>query len=183
MKGVVFTEFLEMVEEKFSPDVADAIIQRSDLTSGGAYTTLGTYDHREMLSLATNLAAETGATKEELIRVFGEHLFTRFLSAYPHLFEGIDSALEFLRRVEDYIHVEVRKLYPDAELPTFQCWMASPAQLCMTYRSRRPFAALAEGLIRGCVEHFGERIDLEITDLSEGAGTAARFVLTKKDPP
>ncbi len=180
---MVFTEFLEMVEEKYSPAVADSVIERSELPSGGAYTTLGIYDHKEMLQLVTHLAAETGSSKQELMRAFGEHLFTRFLDTYPQLFAGIDSALDFLRRVEDYIHVEVRKLYPDAELPSFQCWMVNSAQLSMTYRSKRPFAALAEGLIRGCIDHFDEHVDLEITDLSDGDGTAARFMLTRQDPP
>lgn len=29
-------------------------------------------------------------------------------------------AFQFLKNIENYIHVEVRKLYPDAELPTFE---------------------------------------------------------------
>jgi len=31
MKGVVFTEFLEMVEEKFSPDMAERVIENAKL--------------------------------------------------------------------------------------------------------------------------------------------------------
>ena len=38
MKGVVFTEFLEMVEDIFSPDIADQIVEEADLPSGGVYT-------------------------------------------------------------------------------------------------------------------------------------------------
>ena len=49
----------------------------------------------------------------------------------------------------------------------------------MTYRSNRPFATLAEGLIRGCIGHYGDPIDMQMEDLSSGEGTAARFVLTK----
>ena len=56
-----------------------------------------------------------------------------------------------------------------------------PDRLVVTYRSTRPFAALAEGLIRGCVAHYGEPIEVETEDLSDGAGTAARFVLTKRE--
>ena len=37
MKGIVFTEFLEMVEDKFSFDVVDTIIEQSELESGGVY--------------------------------------------------------------------------------------------------------------------------------------------------
>ncbi len=42
MKGTVFTEFLEMVENILSPELADLIIEQSDLHSEGAYTSLGT---------------------------------------------------------------------------------------------------------------------------------------------
>ena len=35
MKGIVFTEFLEMVEDKFSPELADRIIEGAELPSGG----------------------------------------------------------------------------------------------------------------------------------------------------
>ena len=45
MKGIVFTEFLEMVEDKFSADMVDDIIDDCDLASGGAYTAVGTYPH------------------------------------------------------------------------------------------------------------------------------------------
>ena len=34
-----------------SSDIADKIIVESDLPSGGAYTTVGTYDHEELLTL------------------------------------------------------------------------------------------------------------------------------------
>ncbi len=115
----------------------------------------------------------------ELVQTFGRYLFGRFHSAHPAFFDGLTSAFDFLGKVEDYIHVEVRKLYPDAELPALECEAPDPNTLRMTYRSKRPFSALAEGLIRGCVEHYKETIDIKVEDLSDGAGTAARFVLTR----
>jgi hypothetical protein len=180
MKGMVFTEFLEMVEEKFSPDMAERIIEAGELESGGAYTTVGTYDHQEMIALVTCLSRETGIPASQLIRTFGEHLFERFHHLFPNYFEGVPSAFDFLRHVDDYVHIEVRKLYPEAELPTFACETPRSDQLSMTYRSTRPFAALAEGLIQGCIAHYGEPIEVGVEDLSDGAGTAARFLLTRK---
>ncbi|MNY76012.1 hypothetical protein D3C86_2154630 [compost metagenome] len=51
----------------------------------------------------------------------------------------------------------------------------------MKYRSARPFADLAEGLIAGCINHYGEKIDVTREDLSDSAGTAAWFTLTKQE--
>jgi hypothetical protein len=110
-------------------------------------------------------------------------LFNRFYVMFPAYFENIPSSFHFMNRIEDYIHVEVRKLYPEAELPSFVCDNSEPGCLRLTYQSTRPFASLAEGLIRGCVAHYGEAADIEVEDLSGGAGTAARFVITRRDAP
>ncbi len=182
MKGIVFTEFLEMVESRFSPELADSIIESANLPSGGAYTTVGTYDHNEMLELVSCLSKETGTSTAELTRSFGAHLFKRFSVLFPKYFDGVDSSFRFLELIESYIHVEVRKLYPEAELPSFECDTSEPGCLRLTYHSTRPFAALAEGLIRGCLDHYGETADIEVDDLSNGAGTAARFLITRRGP-
>ena len=181
MKGVVFTEFLEMVEDRFSPEMADRIIERADPASGGVYTAVGTYDHGEMIRLVSCLSEETGIPAADLVRAFGMHLFGRFHTLFPKYFEGVASSFDFLQRIDQYIHVEVRKLYPDAELPSFDCDTSEPGCLRITYRSSRPFAALADGLIRGCVAHYREAVDIAMEDLSDGTGTAARFSLTKRD--
>ncbi len=36
MKGIVFTEFIELVEQTFSEDMVDDILEDCDLDSGGA---------------------------------------------------------------------------------------------------------------------------------------------------
>ena len=46
MKGLVFTEFLELVDEQFSFETCEQIIEMSDLPSGGIYTSVGTTSHR-----------------------------------------------------------------------------------------------------------------------------------------
>ena len=42
MKGIIFTEFMQMVEDRFSIEVAEEIIDAATLPSGGSYTSLGT---------------------------------------------------------------------------------------------------------------------------------------------
>jgi heme-NO-binding protein len=180
MKGMVFTEFLEMVEETFSADVVDQIIEASALSSHGVYTAVGSYDHAELLQLVTHLSEITGMAVPDLIRAFGKHLFGRFVQGYPHFFEGVDSVFTFLPQVENYIHIEVKKLYPDAELPSFACDASHPGQLVMTYKSSRPFAELAEGLILACIAHYGEDIALTSEDLSGAQRTHVCFTLTQR---
>ncbi|MEC0227984.1 heme NO-binding domain-containing protein [Paenibacillus alba] len=177
MKGMVFTAFLEMVESKFSLKIADDIIEASALPSGGSYTTVGTYDHNEIIKLVIELSGRTNIPVADLVRTFGEYLFSQLLDMHPYFMEQNSSVFEFLQKVDSYIHVEVRKLYPDAELPAFQYDASIPGTLMMTYQSSRPFADLAEGLIIGCIAHYGEKIDIQRENLSDGS--SARFVLTQ----
>ena len=179
MKGIVFTEFLDLVETKFGAETLEQIIESSHLLTKGAYTTVGTYDHRELVSLVMQLSKSTGISPDVLIRTFGEHLFGRFVSGFPQFFEGVTSAFEFLSKIDGHIHVEVRKLYPDAELPQFQFRQLEPRQAEMIYSSSRHFADLAHGLIAGCASHYRESIQIQRQDLPAASGSAVRFLLTR----
>lgn len=179
MKGIVFTEFLEMVEQRFSADLADDIIEAANLPSGGVYTAVGTYPHQEIVALVQALSARSGIAIPELLRGFGQHLFGRFVVAYPGFFSASHDALSFLAGIEDIIHAEVRKLYPDAELPQFEVESHTPRQLVLRYRSGRHFEDLAEGLIEGCITHFGEDITVERAQVDAGADRSERFTLTR----
>lgn len=179
MKGIVFTEFIEMVEDKFSYDVADEIIENADLESGGVYTSVGSYDHHEIVQLVSNLSTSTDIAIPTLIHSYGFHLFGRFVEMYPHFFENVNGSLEFLAGVHDYIHVEVKKLYQDAELPTFLYEDVTQDSMVMIYQSSRPFADLAEGLIHGCIQHFNDNISVTREDLPGIPNTNARFTLQR----
>lgn len=180
MKGIVFTEFLEMVDQRFGEVVAERIIEESALPSGGAYTAVGTYDHSELVQLVGRLSAITQMPIPELLRGYGKHLFSRFVERYPHFFAGVTSCFGFLEGIEGYIHVEVRKLYPDAELPTIESRRVNDDRLDLTYRSSRPFGDFAEGLILGCIAHFRENISVAKQDASGGGKTCVRFTLTRR---
>lgn len=179
MKGVVFTEFLEMVESRFSADMVDDIIDDADLPSGGAYTAVGTYPHDEMVALVVALSQRSGAAVRDLLLAFGEHLFGRFVVGYPAFFSGTSDAFTFLAGIEDIIHSEVRKLYPDAELPRFDVERHTDRELVLLYQSGRHFEDLAEGLMRGCIAHFGGGIAISRTGVGEGDARSERFVLTR----
>ena len=169
MLGVVFSEFLEMVEERFSLDMVDEILESSGIASGGSYTAVGNYDHRELLKLVEALSEKTGIAVGDLVAAYGRHLFGHFVDRYPSFFAGVDSSIDFLETIENHIHVEVKKLYPEAELPTFEYRRLDDGSFVMVYRSRRPFADLAQGLIEGCIEYYNDPYKVERTVLEDGA--------------
>lgn len=177
MKGMVFTEFVELVEDKFSPDLADQIIDECDLPSGGAYTSVGAYDHQEIIELVSRLSAVTSVPVRDLIITFGKHLMGKFSQQFPELFNSSD-LFDFLEGVHGHIHVEVKKLYPDAELPDIATERRDNT-LILKYNSNRPFADLAFGLISGAIDYFGEQIILTRSSDAEELNTEETFTLQR----
>lgn len=180
MKGIVFSELVEMVESRFGLEVADAMLDPDGLASGGVYVATGTYGHDEIVVLLTRLSATTGLTIPQLLHSYGEHLFPRFRAMFPAFFEAPRDAFTFLASVNDIVHAEVRKLYADAELPEFGCDLLDARSMRLVYRSSRGLADLAEGLIAGCCRSFGEDVAIARTDHSGGALTHVVFELTRR---
>jgi hypothetical protein len=168
MKGLIFTEFLGLVEEKWDANMVDDIIDACDLPSGGAYTAVGTYDHQEIVALVVELSKRSGVEVPDLLRVYGQHLFGKLAKSYPQFVGKAGSVLDFLEGVENYIHVEVRKLYPDAELPSFETKRHEPHVLEMIYRSSRHLDDVCHGLIEGCMEYFNNEGSVEREPIEDG---------------
>lgn len=178
MKGFLFTEFIDFAEAQFGADAARQMLAGGGLASGGSYRASENYDHGELIELATRLAALSGRERSEIVRRFGEALFRQFTELYPVFFAEVDSALGFMASINTYVHGELMHLYPDAQFPVFECRQLGPGRLEMTYRSSRRLADLAEGLIRGCIAHFGEDVTVHRQDLPDAEAQRVRFELT-----
>lgn len=178
MKGIVFTEFLDMVEEKFGYGMVDDLIENSDLSSKGIYTAVGTYHHSEIVTLLTNLSDKSKIDADTLLKSFGEYLFDTFLKQYPQFFSAHDDSFAFLESIDSHIHVEVQKLYPDATLPKFVTHISEDKVMSMIYQSERKMASLAEGLINKSLLHYKDDCEIEKSLLNED-GSEVKFTITR----
>ena len=178
MKGIIFTEFLEMVEQRFSARAMEQMIAAAQLPSGGAYTAVGNYDHGEIWRLVCELSKVCDTPVPDLFKAYGEYLFSRLASNYAQLLAAMSGSFDDLQSLDGVIHSEVRRLYADAELPRFDVVERSPSRMVLVYSSKRHFADLAEGLIRGSGRHFKEDIVISREQLPSDDGSRVRFTLT-----
>lgn len=162
MRGVIFTELFELIEEKFGLEMLDDIIVAAALPNDGAYAATGSYPFPELLSIVQQLHLHTQLPIETLLEVFGEYLFSRLLAHHPQ-FGDTDQLLDFLENVETYIHIEVKKLYPDAELPQFKIVSKDAKSFTFYYVSSKQLHHLAKGLITGASKHFDEPVEIVMT--------------------
>ena len=178
MKGIVFTEFLELVEEKFGLEVVDEIIEKSQLESQGIYTSVGTYAFSEMLQLLQHLSANTHVSIDDLLLVYAEHFFGVLEKSYPGLIASYKDPIEMLASIENHIHVEVRKIYPDAELPSFEVLEKTSNSLIMIYKSSRAMHHFGLGLMNKTFEHFDTSATIVLEKIKED-GTEVKFIIKK----
>lgn len=178
MKGIVFTEFLELVEEKFGLEMVDNIIANSNLESNGIYTAVGTYSFSEMLQLLQNLSDNTGLSIDDLLLVYAEHFFGVIEDSYPGLLATYKDAIDMLSSIENHIHVEVKKIYPDAELPTFQIIEKTDKSLTMIYKSSRAMHHFGLGLMNKTFDYFNQKATIALEKIKDD-GTEVKFIINK----
>ena len=179
MKGIVFAEFLEMVETNFGLATVDTIIENSDLSSGGAYTSVGTYEFSEMLQLISNLSQNTDISVDDLLMVYSEHLFAALIRTHPDLVKHYKDPMDLLASIENHIHVEVQKIYPEAQLPTFELEERTEEKMVMVYKSDRALYMLGKGLMLETFKLFDVPVEIDYEKLNE-KGTEVRFFVHKQ---
>ena len=182
MKGIVFVELLEMAESLLGEDVVDDILSSSELTSGGAYTSVGIYPCSDLMTLVQAFSAVSQVPAADLQRKFGHWMLQRFAQGYPEFFLGKPDALTMLESIEGEVHVEVRKLYPEVELPRFDSLRlpGGPGQgdgLQLTYQSPRPLGDFCHGLVEACVDHFGHPATVSKENIVQSGAVASRFTI------
>ncbi|MEN7551370.1 heme NO-binding domain-containing protein [Rapidithrix thailandica] len=178
MKGLIFTEFIDMIEEKYGLEMADYLINTSELPSKGAYTAVGTYNHHELFQLVGHLSEKIKIPPHEIFREFGKYLFFVLAKSYQDFLDNVESAFDFLSAFEIYIHVEVQKLYPDAELPHLHTSWEDENTLILIYHSERKLADFAYGLIESCLEYYQENAEVRMERLSDD-NSKVKFIIKK----
>ncbi|MFT6199455.1 MAG: hypothetical protein ACJARP_002394 [Vicingaceae bacterium] len=178
MKGLIFREFLEMVEEKFNYKMVDQIINDAKDPIDGAYSSVNSYDHTQLVNLVVALHKRTGIALSDLLKAYGEFLFGSIASNYPNLLEEITDPFDMLLNIELLIHTEVKKLYPEANPPGFTGTRLDDKTIELIYNSHRSMGDVAEGLIHGCGAHFGEKFKVEQIS-SENNGQTVTFKIER----
>lgn len=105
MLGIVFTNLVEMVETTFSYELADEILTEADLSTGGAYTSVGLYPFDDIVKIVTALAEKTEIPADTLIYEFGKYLFVKLIEGHQDMMTGKEDLFDILKHLDSNIHV------------------------------------------------------------------------------
>ncbi|TFU05517.1 guanylate cyclase [Polymorphobacter arshaanensis] len=180
MKGIIFTELVGFLETRYGIEFADAVITDSDLENDGAFTSVGNYPSRDALTMVGIAAQLSGSEGPQICEDYGAWLYGRFNVLFPEIMARYASADALLIHVGSHIHEEVRVLYPDAKPPQIDA-VTDGNQLTVTYRSHRPMAHIAYGLIRACLDTYGDLRQLRWA--ADARDDAATFIISAEEAP
>jgi len=167
-----------MIEQKEGYETVDQMIEKCVPKRNGVYSTVGTYPFEEMKILLEEYSNRTEKDANIILKEFGIHAFKKFAENYPGIIEKYFSPFDLIAEINDVIHVEVLKLYEDAELPQFSVSEYSFEKIELVYSSSRKLWAMAEGLMEGCFKYFKEEVKIEKEMLSDDS-SKVKFTITK----
>lgn len=182
MKGFVFTNFLDFVEQSFGLEMVDEMITNSNLKSEGVYTAFNSYEFGELQSMLTYVCSKSGLKPEVALEEFGKFVFPYLIGKHSYIIENYKDPLALIAGIENHIHIEVKKLYEDAELPVFTLVEKTDKQLIIIYQSKRGLTYFAIGLMKQTLKHFKVKgivtIDENFNPIN---GNAVKFTVTLED--
>lgn len=175
MKGFIFSEFLELVEDRFGYHFVDEMI--NETSSDGVYTSVSTYPVEELVEMVQYISNQKGISVPDLLVLFGHFLFPRFVLSFPAFFDAGESLYDFLGKLHGIIHVEVQKLYPGANTPTVTLHENVDGSATLVYTSPRKLAWFAKGMLEAAVDHYSVPLDVEM-QMKNPDGSDVVFILT-----
>ncbi|MFL0811333.1 MAG: heme NO-binding domain-containing protein [Agarilytica sp.] len=158
MKGVIFTSLADMIESQYGLSFWNQLLELCPLSTGGAYTASGIYPDSEIMCLVSALSQKLEVPQEFLLNAFGEYLFSTLADLHPYFVTHHSNPVSFLITVENVIHADVEKLYPQTHFPFLDFVQKSENELTLQYHSARQLCALAEGLIKGVAKYFKQEV-------------------------
>ena len=176
MKGFIFTNFIEFVETNHGLEMVDEMITNCNLPSQGIYSSFSSYEFDELVSLLTFVSQKTKVNPEILLEKFGVFVFPYLIGKHSYIIENFDNPIDLIGGIENHIHIEVKKLYNDADLPTFRVVEKTTKKLTIIYNSSKGLTFFAIGLMKETLNHFNVNGSITI-DKSFDATMGVKFII------
>jgi predicted hydrocarbon binding protein len=178
MQGSIYTSFSEMIIEKMGMSVWNDLLAKVSPASEGVYTNGMQYDDSEIMSLVSALSEMTKIDVATLVRTFGEYLFIHLYNNSPANLSHIDNLKDFLIYIDNVIHKEVLRVYPQAYLPKFDFKEIPNNDLVMYYQSKRKLCYLSEGLILSASKHFNQPITISHPECMHDGADKCKLIIS-----
>lgn len=181
MKGVVFVELLELLDDRFSMEFTEKVIEVARVPSAGAYNALGQFDHRELLALMEAYESCSHDNPTPIYRELGQRLVTRCITEFPTLFRTDSCLSDTLGHMESLMHMDDLLVDQSSELPEIKLEQVTERQLVLDYFYDPRLADFTIGLIHGCAEYHKLESNVHCLPMNHEGIQATRFLISMSE--
>jgi hypothetical protein len=158
MKGIVFVNFNEFINELWGDEFWDNLLNEAELPSGGVYTTFGTYDDQKLFTLIC-----LGVDKKNIYVKYAQFVsvkwaFREFYSFAPAGVHNFTDVFESAHTVQSFIHLEADKLDTDTLPPKSMFLSETPKKILSHYQSAGKLCFLCEDILPSPATHTGQKV-------------------------
>lgn len=178
MKGIFFTEFLEMIEKEYGLSLAEKIISELGVGNNGVYESTADYPYDQFVELCGLLSKEVRSSVIDITKNFGEYLFSRLVILFRPKFAGNSCIFDFLDQIDYFVHKNIQESFTNVVIPRFRAMKINESTFQMTYQTEKLLIHLAIGLFMGCQRFFNEELTLNTEFISERSKLVS-FTLSK----
>lgn len=178
MQGVIFNAIEEFTIDLGGMELWNQILDEAAVKSGGIYTFGKTYDDQEIVDLAVTLCKSINVELDKGLHLFGKFLFTYLLDKGNVHIKDYPNTQSLLSELEDVIHRDVERLHPNAYTPFFEFTKIDENSGELIYRSKRKLCQVAEGLVEGAADHYGQNVVMSHTQCMHRNDDDCHWTLT-----
>ena len=170
MKGEIFNILEDFIVDNWGRDTFEEIFEEvhDKLITKEPFVGPGTYPDSDFMAIVAQAVAKLGVTLEQAVHAFGVYTFPKLAEKMPDYVAPYKHPKDFLLTLHDVIHVEVKKLYPDAETPSFEYRDEKENELVMIYHSKRKLYNFVEGMFESVGSYYNTPIQYERKLCNEG---------------
>lgn len=181
MKGIFFTEFLEMAEREYGSHTVEKVISHLDAGDNGVFNSSTDYSYIQFVDLIHLLSKEVRISASDIAKNFGEYLFSRLVILYRPQFAGNSDIFEFLEQIDCFIHVKMQEHFPHSGINEFKAEKLNESTFKVSYQSVHELTDLAIGLFMGCQKFFNEELIVKAEIKTDLDKELVCFTLTKSE--
>ena len=174
MKGIVFNVFEKFVTETFNEETWDECVEKANLEDE-VFVSTKIYDDHKLLDIFGQVVKLKKLVASSALELFGEYLFNALGAKYPEVISSFDNPKDFLKGLDEIIHVEVKKMMSGATPPQFITKLDREDELHLVYRSERKMCALAKGLMNGLNKMYDNSMEIKHTKCEHNGDSECLF--------
>ncbi|MCF6437260.1 heme NO-binding domain-containing protein [Pseudoalteromonas sp. MMG022] len=160
MKGIIFRGLEELVVTSHDIAVWEKLLEKH-APADRVYVSAKNYPDEELFALAQEVAIVVDKPLPDVLRTFGEFLFTYLTHKHREILDQFDGFSSLIMSIDTVIHAEVAKLYHEPNLPEIRCERIDDSHILMFYCSKRKLCFCAEGLINGAAQYYQINVNIE----------------------